>query len=254
MSRSSQFASPAAASTAWARARALGTGAKCAHRASRVLLIAAVSALVPAMLLVSGCASAGIALREQFGVAKRQQLVDRVEDARDSQEEAKEQFQSALDQFLSVTGQTGTGGELEARYRALSSAYDRSASRAETVGKRIDSVEAVGSSLFREWNAELSQYTDDRLRAASEAQLRESKSRYDELIRVMRSAESRMKPVLASLNNQVLYLKHNLNAQAIAGLQGTAIEVENDLTGLIREMEEAIAEADRFISQMTAAE
>jgi len=218
--------------------------------ASGALLTAAISTLLPTLLVVPGCASAGIALREQFGVAKRQQLVDRVEDARDSQERAKEQFQSALEQFLSVTGQTGTGGELERRYRELSSAYDRSASRAETVGKRIDSVEAVGSALFREWNSELSQYTDERLRSASEQQLRESQARYDELIRVMRSAEARMKPVLASLHNQVLYLKHNLNAQAIAGLQGVAIEVENDLTGLIREMEEAIAEADRFIAQM----
>jgi chromosome segregation ATPase len=197
-----------------------------------------------------GCASAGIALREQLGIAKREQLVDRVKDARDSQEAAKEQFASALEEFLSVTGQTGKGGALEAKYNRLNSSFKRSESKAEAVRERIGSVETVADKLFREWRKELDQYTDERLRDRSEEQLAESQSRYAQLIGVMKAAAGKMDPVLASLRDQVLYLKHNLNAQAIAGLQGTAVEVENDISELIREMEASIAEANAFIEQM----
>ncbi|MBC7835241.1 MAG: DUF2959 domain-containing protein [Phycisphaerales bacterium] len=199
---------------------------------------------------LGGCASAGIALREQFGVEKREQLVDRVKDARDSQESAKQQFKSALEEFMTLTNQTGKGGELEKRYNRLSSAYERSDSRAKAVGERIASVELVADKLFREWKVELGEYTDDRLRRQSEAQLEESKDRYGQLIGVMKSAEGKMTPVLDALRNQVLFLKHNLNAQAIAGLQGTAVEIQADLTSLIEEMEASIAEANAFIEQM----
>ena len=38
----------------------------------------------------------------------------------------------------------------------------------------------------------------------------------------MRLAESRIEPVLKSFRDQVLFLKHNLNAKAIASLRGGA--------------------------------
>ncbi|MCC6677053.1 MAG: DUF2959 domain-containing protein [Phycisphaerales bacterium] len=203
---------------------------------------------------VGGCSSTRIAMAEQFGYAKREQLVDRVEEARDGQVEAKKQFESALAEFLAVTDEKGTLGDLEARYDRLKSAYARSETKAEAVTDRIDRVEAVAAALFKEWNAELKQYSSDALRSASERQLRETRARYDRLVGAMRAAEGKMKPVLAAFNDQVLYLKHNLNARAIAALQGTAGEIERDVGGLIREMEASIAEANTFIEQMEAAE
>jgi hypothetical protein len=207
-------------------------------------------ALVPATMI--SCTSTGIALRESMGIAKREQLVDRVKEARDAQDAARVQFKDALDEFLAVTNQSGKASELESRYRSLQKEYERSESRAGAVSSRIASVEAVADRLFAEWGRELDQYTDARLRSSSERQLNDSKARYAQLIGAMKSAEGKMKPVLDSLRNQVLFLKHNLNAQAIAGLQGTAVEVQNDVSALIRDMETAIAEADRFISQMSA--
>lgn len=199
---------------------------------------------------LGGCTSAGIAMRESFGIAKREQLVDRVKEARDSQNEAKEQFDSALAEFIAVTGQTGKGGELEAKYKKLSKEYDRSKSAAAAVTKRIDSVEAVADKLFAEWEKELGQYSSATLRAQSEQQLAVTRQRYEKLLGAMRAAESKMQPVLSAFGDQVLFLKHNLNAQAIASLQGTVSEIQNDVSGLIREMEASIAEANAFIAEM----
>ena len=84
-----------------------------------------------AVLAMSGCASHRIAIAEKFGYAKRDQLVDRVQDARDGQLAAKQQFESALKEFLAVTKVSGAElRELEDRYDKLNGEYKRSESRA----------------------------------------------------------------------------------------------------------------------------
>jgi len=59
-----------------------------------------------------------------------------------------------------------------------------------------------------------------------------------------------MQPVLTAFRDQVLFLKHNLNAAAIASLQTTAKGIESDVERLVAEMNASIAEADRFIKGM----
>lgn len=195
-----------------------------------------------------GCSETTIALKEQFGYAKREQLVDRVEEARDEQVGAKKQFASALQEFMAVTG--AQGGDLEARYDKLKKEYDRSESRAGDVRSRIADVKRVGEALFKEWRQELGQYTNPDLRRASEQELQSTRDRYDRLVSSMQNAADKMTPVLAAFKDQVLFLKHNLNARAIASLQGPARQIELDVSGLIKEMEAAIAESNDFIAQM----
>jgi hypothetical protein len=201
-----------------------------------------------ALLLLASCQTAYYATLEKLGYHKRDLLVRRVQDARDSQEEAKEQFQSALEQFSSVVN--FRGGELEAKYNQLKAALDNSDDRAQAVHKRIAAVEDVAEALFKEWEGELSQYTNDTLRRASARQLAQTRQRYIPLMRAMRRAETKMAPVLAAFRDQVLFLKHNLNAQAIASLQQELVTVETDIAALMRAMEASIAEADAFIKAL----
>ena len=197
-----------------------------------------------------GCQTAYYSTWEKLGWHKRDILVDRVTDARDEQEAAKEQFADALERFIAVT--EVDGGELDTRYRDLNTAYQRSESRARGVRDRIESVEDVAEDLFAEWEGELEEYESRELRRASERQLRETRRRYDGMIAAMRSAESKMDPVLSAFRDQVLFLKHNLNARAIASLQDTTSRIEDDVAQLIREMEASIREANTFIEQMDA--
>lgn len=215
----------------------------------RICLTFSMMILLATSLCLSGCASTRIELAEKFGYAKREQLSDKVKSARDGQQEAKEQFESALAEFIAVTAVDVK--ELEARYSKLSKEYDRSKARAATVTDRISSVERVGEALFREWKEELTQYTSDTMRAASQRQLDQTRVQYDRLVGAMRAAESKMAPVLAAFSDQVLFLKHNLNARAIAALQGTVSQVQDDVAALVREMEAAITEANSFIDQLS---
>ena len=205
-------------------------------------------AMTTVMLAGSGCQSVKYSALEKVGIHKREILVDDVKKARDAQQEAKQQFENALEQFNSIVN--FDGGELEKRYEKLKKVLARSESKAQAVGSRINAVEDVGMALFKEWNGELKQYTSKELRQSSEAQYDGSLEKYHSMIGAMRQAESKIEPVLKPLRDQVLFLKHNLNAQAISALKKELSSIENNVAALIQELEAAIAEADRFIAEM----
>jgi Skp family chaperone for outer membrane proteins len=200
-------------------------------------------------LLLGGCQSMYYGAMEKIGIEKRDILVDRVDNAREAQQEAKDQFESALEKFIAVTDYSG--GDLEKQYKTLKSEYEDTISRAETVRDKIKSVEDVADALFDEWQAELKQYSSADLRRSSERQLKATKKSYSILITAMKSAEKKIDPVLAAFNDRVLYLKHNLNANAIASLKRQRKSVETDIQGLIKDMNKSIAEADKFIKSMS---
>lgn len=199
-------------------------------------------------LTLAGCSGAYYGAMEKIGIAKRDILVDRVSEARKSQEAAKDQFQSALDHFIAVTNVQP--GDLKGRYDDLNREYNRSQERATDVRNRIAAVSDVADALFSEWKKELHEYSDQNLRRESEREYDQTRRRYEDLMNVMRTAASRMDPILAKFHDQVLFVKHNLNAQAIAGLSATSEGLQKDITRLIDDMEKSIREADGFIRTM----
>jgi hypothetical protein len=200
------------------------------------------------LLLVTGCRSTYYAAYEKFGVYKRDLLKERVVEARDDQKEAQEQFKDALTRLKEITG--FDGGRLERAYNGLKSEYDDCVTQAEAVRTRIRSVETVAKDLFAEWEKEIDQIGTASLRDASRDQLRTTRQRYEDLHKALTSAEESMSPVLRQFNDYVLYLKHNLNAQAIASLKGETANIQNDIARLIEQMNRSIARADEFVKEL----
>ena len=79
--------------------------------------------------------------------------------------------------------------------------------------------------------------------AAHEAKIREMREG-------MKKAEAKLEPALVPLRDQVLFMKHNLNARAIAGLGDELISVQANVDLLVRDMDAAISQADRFIASL----
>ena len=186
--------------------------------------------IVIALLTISlsSCSTVYYETMEKFGVHKRDILVERVEEARDSQEAAKVQFTSALEQFSSLLN--FNGGDLQATYEKLNGEFEKSEDKAATVSDRIRSVESVSSDLFKEWEDELDLYTNQNLRRSSESTLRETRALYQQLVLSMHTAENKMVPVIDAFRDQVLFLKHNLNSRAIASLRSELVTIEGDIS------------------------
>ena len=199
-------------------------------------------------LMLCACQSAYYDAWEKVGVHKRDILADRVEAAQQSQVDGQQQFQSALEQFKAVVA--FEGGELEKRYRSLDTEYQASVKAAETIRGRIDAVDSVAQALFKEWRKELRQYSNPALKAESEKNLKATEQRYRQLFAAMQDAERSIEPVLSTLRDHVLYLKHNLNARAITAIRGEAGAIDTNVQNLVSEMQRAIAEADRFLAQL----
>ena len=204
-----------------------------------------------AVLALGGCSSIKYNTLEKIGIHKRDLLVGNVEDTRDAQEEAQEQFQDALERFGSVINIEETG--LQKAYKLLNAEYEDSVSAADEVSRQIGEVEDVAGDLFDEWSEENGQYRDAALRRESERRLTETRARYKEMLASMKEAEASMQPVLDTLRDNVLYLKHNLNAQAIGSLRQTFDNLEADIDQLVQRMNRSIERSNAFIAEMRPA-
>ena len=197
------------------------------------------------MIVLAGCQTTYYALWEQMGKEKRHLLKDNVEKAREEQTEASEQFSSVVEQMKSMYG--FDGGRLESVYQNLRNDYELCEERAEAVRERIDKVERIAEDLFAEWESEIETIENPKFKANSRVSLQETRNRFARLRRSMVKAEASMSPVLNNLRDYVLYLKHNLNAQAIGALKKEVADIEADVSTLIKDIQSAVDEADAFV-------
>ncbi len=196
-------------------------------------------------LVIAGCQSAYYSAMEKVGVHKRDIMLDRVENAQTAQQDAQQQFKSALDQLSQLINYDG--GDLAAQYELVNDQYEASKSSAEEVESRINAIENVAEALFDEWNDEIQQYSSASLKQQSQQKLKKTERNYQSLIKSMHRAKDRMTPVLSALKDNSLYLKHNLNAQAIGALQGEYKTIKRDVESLVAEMSKAIEQSQQFI-------
>ena len=199
-------------------------------------------------LALTGCQTAYYSAMESVGIHKRDILVDRVEETKDSQETSQEEFQSALEQLTTLVN--FNGGKLQDVYDQLNDDYQSSLNAANDVTENINKVEDVAEALFAEWTDELELYKNASLKRESAKKLTETKRQFSKLLRSMRSSESKMEPVLSSLQDNVLYLKHNLNAQAISAIKGEFSNLKRDIQLLLTDMNKSISESNKFIAEM----
>ncbi|WP_333608049.1 DUF2959 domain-containing protein [Arsukibacterium sp.] len=204
--------------------------------------------ILPLCLDLTACQSAYYSAMEKVGVHKRDILVERVEKAQQSQQEAQQQFKSALAQFSSLL--KFDGGDLQRMYEATDSEFQACGKAAAKVSERINSIEAVAEALFDEWQDELELYSNDSLKRDSATKLAATKRQYNSLLKTMRRAEQSMQPVLSSLQDNTLYLKHNLNASAIGTLKSEFNSIQNDINKLIADMNTAIKQSEQFVATL----
>ena len=206
--------------------------------------------LVCSQMLLLGCASAYYDALDSIGVHKRDIFVDRIEESLEVQKEGQAQFESALEQFKATVD--FDGGGLEKAYNLFNDEYEESEEAANAISEHISAVESVADALFEEWSDELDLYTSPSLRRASERQYKSTQKKYQRLLASMRRVEESMQPVLATMRDNVLFLKHNLNARAIDTLKGELGSINRDVSKLVKNMQRSIAEAEAFITTLKA--
>lgn len=185
---------------------------------------------------------------EAVGMEKRDLFKREVKKVKNEQDDTGEAFKDALTELKEIS--KFDGGALEKQHGRLKDAYEEAKEEAADVSGRINRLDEVANDLFEEWEKEREQIQSSDLRRKSSRQLSQTKERYLELEEHLRRSEAKMKPVLTRLNDQVLFLKHNLNAKAIAGLKAESNKIENEVEKLIRDVNKSSQEAEKFIESL----
>lgn len=204
-------------------------------------------------LLVSpmmGCSYLYYNFWETLGVEKRELLKRDISQAQKAQKDSQDAFVSTLDKIQQLYGLEG--GKLESAYRGLSKDYEAADSAAKTLRNRTASIESIAQDLFAEWRAEAESMHHSQMRRQSIARLQETEKRFKEMLVAMQSAETSMEPVLMTMRDHVLYLKHNLNAMALSSFKQEFASIQTDIHQLIQNMNRSIQQSDRFLQTLTS--
>lgn len=212
-------------------------------------------ALMAVVLLISihplmACSSIYYNFWEKLGVEKRDLLKRDIAHAQDAQKESQEVFVSALDRIQQIYGLEG--GELEQAYRGLSRDYEKAESKAKELRSRISSIEEIAQDLFEEWRSEAKSMRNSQMKRQSLARLQETEERFKNMRSAMKMAESSMEPVLQTMRDQVLFLKHNLNAMALNSFKKEFTNIEGDIKKLIRDMNRSIQQSESFLQTLNS--
>jgi predicted nuclease with TOPRIM domain len=197
------------------------------------------------LCLLASCSSLYYRAWEKLGKEKRDLLRDNVIAAREEQKKAGQEFKDALTQLRETYRVPSS--KLQKTYDQLKAHYDDLADRYDDLDARISKMHSIATDLFREWRGEADSMQNREFHRRSLEQLAETESRYGQMRAALIRSQDRCKPVLKQFKEYVLFLKHNLNAQAIGGLQAEADDIIEGLSTLIEQMNDSIAETDAFI-------
>ena len=200
------------------------------------------------LLTLTACSDSYYAFMEKLGIHKRDILVERVEKTQKAENKAQEEFKSALEHFASVVTVENTN--LKQVYEELNAEYEDCLESAKDVSARIEGTESVSAALFQEWEQELEMFQSAVLQAESRKKLQETKMQYNEMLSLMHQAENSMIEVLFILRDNVFFLKHNLNAQAVGSLHNEYSKLRVEVDRLIQKMRRSIDSSNAFIEQM----
>jgi hypothetical protein len=203
-------------------------------------------------LLLSGCHSTYYKAMSTLGKEKRDILVQRIKDAKKDQDQTKQKLQTTMESFQALTG--FKGGSREKSYKRLNSDYESAASQADKLHDKIQSIDQVSNDLFKEWQGEINAMDNGKLKSQDSVMLRNAKTRQATYMRAMHRTEDQIAPVLKAFHDQVLFLKHNLNARAIGSLKNTSAGLQSDVAGLVQSIDASSQEADKLISSLAASD
>ena len=204
--------------------------------------------------LASGCKALGGASFLVFGGshAPQEDLVARARGGEQEAEEARADFAAAFHIYQRLTAPQAV--ELERLSAEFEDSVEACEDRAQDLSERIDSIRHETEVLVKEWTEELARFSSDAVRKKSEAQMRDAEAYAQRLLVALERLQGRMQPVLRKLQDYALFFDHNLNARAIATLQDTYKDFDNESKALESELGKAQGEITAFLAHFAEPE
>ena len=205
------------------------------------------TALALFAFFVGGCRSLGGSLLVGGPHAPQEDLVARARGAEREAQEARVDFAAAFLLYQRLTAPQAV--ELEQLSGEFEDSVETCEDRARDLSERIDSIRHETEALVKSWTEELARFSSDAVRKKSEAQMRDSEAYAQRLTAALERLQGRMKPVLLKLQDYALFFDHNLNPRAIATIQDTYKDFDNEFKALESELGKTQGEITAFLAR-----
>ena len=185
---------------------------------------------------------------ELLGKEKRDVLKMNMEDVDDQQKDVEEKVSDTL--ALIRKNYNFKEGKLEATYDRMKEDYEDAKSLADDYSEQVQKTIDIADDLFDEWEDEAKELSNANYRTTSLKQLRQTKASFKRSEKSMRRVENSLNKLLKSYNDQVVYLKHSLNAKAVGNLKAELSEIKRNIEILSSRIEKSKQQNLEFLNRL----
>jgi hypothetical protein len=207
------------------------------------------AATVFASLAFVAATTVGVAAQDE-GVKQIQELIKTAKAEVQSIDTAKLQLQKTMDAYNAVMAP-----EVKDRrdaYKQLQKEMANTDKRRADVSTRSTKMNAEADKLFKSWEESTARIQSPDLRKRSEDRLKKTQDRFAELRQTGQNASSQYESFMKTMQDQVVYLGHDLNPGAVASLKPDADKLNTRAQDLYAVIDKITTAANTNISKLNS--
>ena len=191
-----------------------------------------------------------VAFAQDEGVKQVQELIKKANAGVESINDTKAQLQKTMEAYNAVLAPDVK--DRKDAYKKLQKEVTESEKKRAMVATRNGELNVEAGNLFKNWEASTAAIQDPELRKRSQDRLAQAKKRFSDIQANGQGAARLYTPFMKSLQDQVTYLGHDLNAGSVASLKPEADKLNAQAKELFSAIDKTTAAATSNISQLSA--
>jgi hypothetical protein len=207
------------------------------------------AATIVGSLAIVAATTVGITAQDE-GVKLIQELIKTAKAEVQSIDSAKLQLQKTMDAYNAVMAP-----EVKDRreaYKQLQKEMANTEKRRADVSTRSTKMNAEADKLFKSWQESTASIQSPDLRKRSEDRLKKTQDRFAELRQTGQNASSLYESFMKTMQDQVVYLGHDLNPGAVASLKPDADKLNAQAKDLYGAIDKITTAANTNISRLNS--
>ena len=192
----------------------------------------------------------GVGSAQDEGVKQVEQLIKKANAGVESINDTKLQLQKTMEAYNAVL--LPDVKDRRDAYKKLQKEVATTEKKRAVVSTRNGEMNVEAGRLFKNWEGSTAAIQDPELRQRSQQRLGQAKARYSEIETNGQGAARLYTPFMKALQDQVTYLGHDLNPEAVATLKPEADKLNAQAKELYSAIDKTTAAANNNISQLRA--
>jgi ElaB/YqjD/DUF883 family membrane-anchored ribosome-binding protein len=195
-------------------------------------------------------AATGVARAQDEGVKQIEQLIKSAKSQVEAIRDAKAQLQKTMTAYNTVLAPDVK--DRRDAYKSLQKEIANSEKKRADVSTRSKEMNAEADRLFKSWEGTTAAIQSPELRERSQQRLKRTQDRFADLRQSGQKAADMYAPMMKTLQDQVTYLGHDLNAGAANSLKSDADKLNGQAKDLYAAIDQVTDTASANIAKLSA--